>query len=412
MQKNTISLYALFWVIKSIETVCLMREPISWLHSWYRYRSRDIISDSEHKRHNNYCGHIPFHQWVEAYLSDVRPDYTKVGSQKNFMTDENGEVCIDRVFTYEDLSEIQNYFEEKTGKNIEIPILNVSSEIPYALDTKLEMRLKEHLKKEYEIYNAIGAKGKPKYFKKVDFLVAGTQKGGTTSLDRYLREHKEITLPNKKKELHFFDTNKYFSPKVDLEEQYQWYHEYFSPRFKQTLIGEVTPKYMYEMKATERIYAYNPDMKFILLLRDPTERAYSHWNMERERGNESEDFSTVIRKEFLEITNNIEMKDKQYTYLDRGFYAKQIKNILSYFPKENICVIKSRELKSNPLEKLNDIFTFLGVSSWKICDEISSHKRMYSSPLSDKDRMFLKEVFKKDIELLETSTGMNFDEWL
>ena len=101
---------------KDIETVCIMREPISWLHSWYRYRSREAIADPEHKRHSHYCGHITFQQWVEAYLSEIRPEYAKLGSQKNYITDKDGEVCVNRIFKYEDLSMIQNYFKEKIGE--------------------------------------------------------------------------------------------------------------------------------------------------------------------------------------------------------------------------------------------------------------------------------------------------------
>ena len=127
----------------------------------------------------------------------------------------------------------------------------------------------------------------------VDFIVAGAQKGGTTALDFYLRQHPNICMATGK-EVHFFDTEKFFQGhKVDYDE----YHSRFEPNASHVLVGEATPIYMYWHYAPRRIWEYNSKMKLIILLRNPIERAYSHWNMERSRNWEHLPFWDAIQYE-------------------------------------------------------------------------------------------------------------------
>ncbi len=140
---------------EDIEVVCIMREPISWLNSWYRFRTREKIKNPKHMNHASYCGHITFQQWIEDYLSENTPKYAKVGSQKNFLSNAKGEIGVDKIFKYEDFDNIINYFEKKIGKKLTIPKINVSPKIGYELDTDIEIRLKEHLKDEYDLYNSL-----------------------------------------------------------------------------------------------------------------------------------------------------------------------------------------------------------------------------------------------------------------
>ena len=113
-------------------------------------------------------------------------------------------------------------------------------------------------------------------FSRIDFIIAGTQKGGTTALDEYFRSHQNICMADKK-EVHFFDEDRYFEKKSP---NYSKYHKYFSPNDYSQVIGEATPIYMYLSKAIERIHVYNPQIKLIIILRNPIDRAFSHWNME------------------------------------------------------------------------------------------------------------------------------------
>ena len=121
---------------------------------------------------------------------------------------------------------------------------------------------------------------------KVGFLIAGTQKGGTSALDAYLREHPDICMANQK-EVHFFDNEAIFNGD---NSDYAVYHAAFSLKTSQQLLGESTPIYMYWHAAPKRIWQYNPDMKFLIMLRNPIDRAYSHWNMERGRKRDSLSF--------------------------------------------------------------------------------------------------------------------------
>jgi hypothetical protein len=89
---------------------------------------------------------------------------------------------------------------------------------------------------------------------KVAFVIAGTQKGGTTALASYLYEHPEIGMPTVK-EVHFFDTEEHFAP---AEVDYAKYHAYFNPAVRKRLLGDATPIYMYWDAAPPRIWQYNP----------------------------------------------------------------------------------------------------------------------------------------------------------
>lgn len=246
---------------------------------------------------------------------------------------------------------------------------------------------------------------------KVNFLIAGTQKGGTASMHKYLKQHPQICVSDTK-EIHFFDKDNFFTEKSDIEQSYTFYHTHFSPKSHHKVFGEATPKYMYDEEAIQRIYQYNPNMKFILLLRNPIDRAYSHWNMGRDMGREKEDFTTVIKKEILEINSNIPKKNRKYSYIDRGFYAKQIKSILSYFPKDNVCIINSSDLQSNPLNTLNTIYSFLNITDKQNINKKALNKREYMSPISIEDKIFLKNIFKADIKELEILLKKDYSEWI
>src|ERR1700759_739573 len=127
---------------------------------------------------------------------------------------------------------------------------------------------------------------------KVDFVIGGTQKGGTSALGSFVRQHPQIYMPEKK-ELHFFDREENFRRKPS----YRDYHAYFKPGKGQKTLGEATPIYMYWNPAPQRIWEYNPAMKWIVILRDPAERAFSGWKMETSRGREKLGFEDAINQE-------------------------------------------------------------------------------------------------------------------
>jgi hypothetical protein len=127
---------------------------------------------------------------------------------------------------------------------------------------------------------------------KVGFVIAGTQRGGTTTLYEYLRRHPHICMPAEK-ELHFFDNEDLWRLQPH---PYELYHAAFAVEPSHRLLGEATPVYMYWEPALSRIREYNPAMKLILILRNPITRAYSHWNHERPAGREALSFREALLK--------------------------------------------------------------------------------------------------------------------
>ncbi|HTS20271.1 MAG TPA: sulfotransferase [Casimicrobiaceae bacterium] len=244
--------------------------------------------------------------------------------------------------------------------------------------------------------------------KQVDFLGVGAQKAGTSALDVYLRQHPELCLP-RRKEMHFFDRNRFFAVEpVD----YANYHRAFDPRPPQRLLGEVTPAYIYNPNAIERIARYNPAMRLIVLLRNPITRAYSHWNMVRHRGFDNLPFIEAIKAEPERVRTNAPMLAAQYAYVDRGFYARQLERMWRHFPREQTIVLKTEELQDHPKEALSRVASFLGIEPFQKIRKTMVHAWEYPEPLREEDRRYLAEVYATEIRELERLLGWDCSEWL
>lgn len=243
----------------------------------------------------------------------------------------------------------------------------------------------------------------------VNFLVCGTQKGGTTTLDFYLRQHDNLCMANRK-EVHFFDKDVYFrKPKLP---NYSKYHSFFSLKSSHNLIGESTPIYMYWYEAPKRIWEYNPDMKLILILRNPIERAYSHWNMEYSRGKENLSFFDAIKNEEKRCRKALPKQHRIYSYVDRGFYLDQIKRLWFFFPKNQVIIIKNEDLRKNNCETLNKICDFLNIDQFKTVEQKEKNSRKYQSKITDDEINFLKSIYEYDIKGLERELGWDCSNWL
>src|SRR4051812_47829471 len=192
---------------------------------------------------------------------------------------------------------------------------------------------------------------------KVNFVIGGTQKGGTSALAAFLRQHPEICMPITRKELHFFDREENFKRKPD----YKKYHANFKPGPEHRVIGEATPIYMYWNAAPQRIHDYNPEMKWIVTLRNPVDRAYSAWNMEIKRNAESLSFSEAVEQEAARCREAHPLQHRVFSYLDRGFYARQLRRLFDIFGAANCHVLLNEELRNDHQSTLRKIFSFLGV---------------------------------------------------
>ena len=241
----------------------------------------------------------------------------------------------------------------------------------------------------------------------IGFIICGTQKGGTTALDHYLRLHPEICMADKK-EVHFFDTDKYF---IKENPDFQKYHFHFNPKDHHKIIGEATPIYMYWKNAIKRIHDYNPNMKLIAVLRNPVERAFSHWNMERDKNREHRTFWDAIKDEESKLLSSDNKQDRTFSYLERGFYSKQIKAIKSYFNNDQILFLQNELLRHNPNQVLSKVSDFLAISSFQAVEHMEIHTRSYPSELSKKENDFLRKFYSIEIESLESLLNWDLSDW-
>lgn len=245
---------------------------------------------------------------------------------------------------------------------------------------------------------------------KVDFLLAGTQKGGTTTLDAYLRNHPEICMA-KKKEVHFFDNDSFFKA---APPDYEHYHSNFpsDSRQKNVLHGESTPIYMYWREAPRRIHDYNPAIKLIISLRNPIDRAYSHWNMECGRNADTVSFLDALHSESTRCLTASPSQHRVFSYADRGRYISQLERIYRYFPSEQVLLLRSDELYTKPDCLLKQIYDFLGIQEYHSKESLHLHARPYQSPIGLEEWTFLRDTFEHEIRSLERLTGWDCDEWL
>lgn len=245
---------------------------------------------------------------------------------------------------------------------------------------------------------------------KVDFLLAGTQKGGTTTLDAYLRRHPQIRMA-KKKEVHFFDNDRFFK---EAHPDYKHYHSHFptEPLNDNVLYGEATPIYMYWRDAPKRVHQYNPAIKLIITLRNPIERAYSHWNMEHARNADSATFIDALRAESARCQTAWPSQHRVFSYIDRGRYTSQLERIYEYFPKEQVLVLRSDNLHNDPELSLKQIYAFLGVQELRFDGLLHLHARASQTPIETEEWCFLKDALASEIRSLERLTGWDCNEWL
>jgi hypothetical protein len=239
---------------------------------------------------------------------------------------------------------------------------------------------------------------------RVDFVIGGTQKGGTSALDSFLRQHPEICMPETRKELHFFD-------REEDDRDYKNYHANFQPKPNHRVIGEASPIYMYWNTAPQRISNYNPKMKWILVLRNPAERAFSAWNMETKRGAEKLSFKEAIEKEPERCREALPLQHRVYSYTDRGLYAHQVRRLFNIFGKDNCLVLLNEELRTNHQQTLRAVFDFLKVDNSFIPPEARVFEQEYEDKIDNELSSRLIDIFHFDIKELERLLGRDLSAW-
>ena len=239
---------------------------------------------------------------------------------------------------------------------------------------------------------------------RVDFVIGGTQKGGTSALDSFLRQHPQICMAETRKELHFFD-------RADEDKDYKKYHANFQPQPHHRVIGEASPIYMYWETAPYRIWNYNPKMKWILTLRNPIERAFSAWNMETKRGNENLSFAEAIEREQERCREALPLQHRVFSYVDRGFYAHQVRRLFNIFGQENCLILLNEELRNDHTGTLRRVFDFLKVDQSTIPPAANVFEQEYQASIENNLRSRLRDIFYNDIKELERLLDRDLSPW-
>ena len=234
-----------------------------------------------------------------------------------------------------------------------------------------------------------------------NFFVIGPGRTGTTSLYHYLNQH-PCMIKSAYDELGFFDDNFHMG--------LNWYRSLFPTKFtqkkveskyKKFLTYDVTPQYIRRPWTAKRISSYFPNAKIIIVLRNPVDKTYSHYNMATIEWNEKRSFEEIIAKEIAEFKKTkYEDKDDFYfstvvekSYLARSFYQEQLEIWFKLFPKNQILIIKSEDLSNKTLEVLQDVFTFLTLPEYEIKD-VTRHRVSSRSKMNSNSRKILIEFFK------------------
>ncbi len=248
--------------------------------------------------------------------------------------------------------------------------------------------------------------GKRRKVERLDFIVAGAQKSGTTALHYFLKEHRQIALPDRQ-ELHFFDNEEIFSGPVN----YQLLHRHFRPAARTTTAGEVTPSYLYWKPAMERIWNYNPQIKLIILLRNPIERAFAHWNMQRFKDRESLAFLDALKEEPRRIAEPLTIESRRFAYVDRGFYSEQLERVFQFFSQEQVRIVKFEDFRDRKQATLNGIFEFLRVKPLRGVRDKDRNVVPYERAMTPEERKYLSTIFAVEIVKLEQMLGWDCSDW-
>ncbi|MFB5630908.1 MAG: sulfotransferase [Nitrosopumilaceae archaeon] len=254
-----------------------------------------------------------------------------------------------------------------------------------------------------------------------DFLLIGFPKCGTTSLYEYLIQHPDIYSPIGK-EIDYFD--RLYSKGLD------WYKVRFPLKIqkffvknvigKNFITGEATPRYVYHPHTLVRIKKTIPNVKFIVLLRNPIERSFSHYNMNVRNGYEYLTFDNAIKRENERIKGRYEkMRNNEnyyswdydlFGYLEQSKYFEKLKVWMAEFPQEQFLIIQSEDFLKNPSKIYHRVLKFLNLSKWEPEQYKLYKKKEYeNSKINSTLRKELIEYFRPHNEKLYNLLRTNFN---
>ena len=246
-----------------------------------------------------------------------------------------------------------------------------------------------------------------------DFLVIGVKRCGTTSLFHNLPKHPAI-LDSHHDGIGFFNDN--------YQLGVNWYRSFFPTIFSRNKIirkygncktFDVTTRYIEDKTTLKRIKELIPDVKIIVMLRNPVDRAYSQFNVSVKEKVETRNFHDAMNEEIEDLKNNnieenFEIAKNEFDYIKKGMYALQLKPWFDTIPKDNIGIFSTEEFKNNSQETYNGIFKFLGINNFGIEKNEIMEKGKYL-PMKDDTRDLLLDFYKIHNEKLFKLINKKFD---
>ncbi|GAA3973990.1 sulfotransferase family protein [Allohahella marinimesophila] len=242
-----------------------------------------------------------------------------------------------------------------------------------------------------------------------EFLIIGEMKSGTSSLFYYLQRHPMIASPLRK-EIHFFN--------IGHRKGLGWYRAHFPLRKNLTehqITGEGCPEYLFAPGAAERIQRTIPNARLIVLLRDPVQRAISHYHHEIKMGREYLPLFDALTAEEERI-NDSDMASPEglETYLHasyklRGRYADHLSRLFTIFDRKQVLILGNNELLRDPEAVTNKVYEFLGLE--RMTGDIDFPKKNVGNrePVPSEVISYLEEYFEPHNQTLFTLLGKKID---
>lgn len=185
----------------------------------------------------------------------------------------------------------------------------------------------------------------------INTFLIGVQKAGTSTFWNWLSQHPDVYAPEVMKDFHYFNRNQWHRRGSD------YLHSFYTDYANEKIVMHGGVNYYFEPEFIENHLAYNSNSKYILILRDPIERAWSAYQYFSNLGNETRTFGQAIDDE-LDGRNRNEDRH-MFAYLEHGLYAKYLKILFNSIPKERFLILFYENLFRNPDHFLLETFKFL-----------------------------------------------------
>lgn len=254
-----------------------------------------------------------------------------------------------------------------------------------------------------------------------DFMICGAMKAGTSSLFHLLDEHPQLK-GSRRKEVHYFDGVDY--GEIDRHKLGPAYFQSFFPpksSVKETdRVFEATPAYFYCPHTPQRMHEMLPDLQLILMLRNPTDRAISHYFHSVKYRRETRPIMEALKEEELRFgpydpvggdENNLgyTRTSAWRSYRRRGHYLEQLKRFLEYYPLDRFLILKSESFYEDPIPTLQEICRFLGVDDdFQPKGELHRHRGVYTHEVPPEVVDFLDDYFRPLNQALYDFLGRDF----